>query len=166
MTLTFNAPDVPAMRDNIKTLADKYKGKLNTDSFYSYPAADYNQDSANLVLLFPDSQQKFLDELSILVKDTGGTNSGYSYQNDNQQYGYSPYTSCLTMLQSVAVDKMQLEVLTDALRRSRKPQTISLISQSISTTHTTLQTDINNLNDFFRTANNPTVNITVNSIPK
>lgn len=167
VTLTFNAPDVSAMRDKIKTLAEKYKGQISTDSFYSYPSGSYSQDSVNLIILFPDSQQKFLDELSTLVKSEGGTNSGYTYQNGNQQqYGYSPYTSCLTMLQTMAVDQKQLEVLTDALRRSHKLQTISLLSQSISTARTTLQTDINNLNDFFRTADNPTVNITVSSIPK
>lgn len=163
VTISFNAADVVGMREKIKALAEKYKGQISSDSFSSYPYENYSMDSANITVSFEKSQKEFLDELATLVKASGAKDNNYSFQDNAQQYGYSPFTTCSNFLQNVMTDKLQLEIFTQAMRREHNPKNISLISQSVSTTHTNLQNDVNALNEFFKTAGKPAVNIIINS---
>ena len=168
VNLSFNAPDVSALRTKIKTLINKYSGQISSDSYNNYPgpAPQTPQENTNLNVSFAQGQKEFLAELTELVKNNNATESGYFFQSGPPQGGFSSYSSCLNMLQVVTLDKTQMELFTRSLQRERQAQTISLLSQLISNAKTTLQTDINNLNDFFTTADKPMVSIAINSVPK
>ena len=169
VNISLTAKNVAGMRDEIRTLTSKYNGKITSDSYNSYPVAassreSISQDSATLTVSFAQSQKEFLDDLKGVVKNFGAENTGYNFQGGPQQGGYSPYSSCVSMLYSVSLDEKQAEILTRALRYEKNPEAIILISQSVSNVRTSLQNNISSLDDFFLTNNNPTVTISINSV--
>lgn len=181
VTISLNAPNVSVMRDKIKLLIIKYNGQITSDSFNSFPTINTptsypsvipnasSQDTANIIATFNKSQNDFLTELSGVVTSSGGVNTGYSYTDNSQpQYGnvYSSYTSCINMMQSVSADILQLEIFTKALKDDSNVADISLLSQSISTVKSTLQNDVNNINNFFATSDEPSVSISINNLQK
>jgi len=182
ITVSFNVPNVSSLHDQTKALVTKYSGHITSDSFnsYSYPTqsftntpqvvapANISQDSANIVATFDKSQNEFLADLTNIIKSAGGVDASYSYTDGSQPQngGYSSYTTCVNMMQSVQADVLQLQVFTHALKEERNPANISLLSQSISTVKTTLQTDVNNMNSFFATSDRPSVSISLNTLQK
>lgn len=183
VNISLNAPNVSSMRDKIKALIPKYNGKLTSDSFNSYPSYpsyspspmpvypidSYSQDSANLVITFEKSQNEFLTELADVVKAGGGINTGYNYVDTTDpqySYGYSSYSSCISSMQSVKADMLQLEIFTNALRKARSGEEVSLIGQSIANSKINLQNDVSMVNNFFAISNKPSVNISINAIQK
>ena len=180
VTVSFSAPNVSSMRDKVKALITKYNGQITSDSFNSYPSypvaykgsvssSSTSQDSANINATFDKSQNEFLTELSEVVKNGGGVNTGYSYTDANQpQYAgaYTAYSSCASMMQSVSVDLLQLKIFTKALKESEDPGEIALISQSIATAKTTLTSDASTVNSFFATSEKPSVTISIITLQK
>ena len=180
--ISFNVFNVSSVHDQIKTLITKYNGHIENDSFnsYSYPTqtpssqiitavpVNISQDSSSIVVTFDKSQDQFLTDLSSLIKSVGGVNTGYSYNDGSQPQngGYSAYTTCVNMMQSVQADVLQLEVFTKALKEEHNAAKISLLSQSIYNIKSTLQNDVNNMNGFFATSNKPSVSISINSLQK
>ncbi|HEY4513101.1 MAG TPA: hypothetical protein VJH06_01125 [Candidatus Paceibacterota bacterium] len=178
VTISFDVPNVSSMREKIMGLIEKHKGHITSDSFNSYPGSfepgmppASSQDELSINATFEKSQAEFLTELSNLVKSVGGTDTNYNY-TDGSKYaygygtGYSSYSSCNEMLQFVQADMLQLEVLIKALKEEHDPSNISLLSQAISNVKTTLQTDVNSLNDFFSAPDKPSVNISVYTLQK
>ncbi|MDD5152800.1 MAG: hypothetical protein PHS95_02240 [Candidatus Pacebacteria bacterium] len=171
VSISFNAPNVSKMRDEVKALATKYEGRVISDSFNSYPGStpdSYSQDSASITVVFDKPASEFLTELSAKVKSSGGMDTSYNYTDGSQpQYGgYSSYSSCINMMQIVSADTLQLQIFTKALKEERSPAKILLLSQSISTINNTLQSDINNVNNFFQTSEKPSVSISIYSFQK
>jgi len=182
VTISLNAPNVSAMRDKIKLLIIKYNGQVTSDSFNSYPIvasapSGYpsptinasSQDTANITATFDKSQNDFLTDLSGVVVSSGGVNTGYSYTDASQpQNGniYSSYTSCINMIQSIQADILQLEIFTKALKEDNNLGDVSLLSQSVSTAKSNLQNDVNNINNFFATSDEPSVSISINTLQK
>ena len=66
------------------------------------------------------------------------------------------------MLQSVWYNKEQLDIFMHALTREHDTVKIGIIGQSISSTQSSLQSSINNFDQFFTQNNQPTVTITIN----
>jgi hypothetical protein len=171
ISLSFSAPHVGVLRDQVKATIAKYTGVITSDSFtYSSnpgSAPSGSGDSASLTVTFPaDQQAAFLAELSTVVKKAGANDSGYSYQSPGSSSGgYSPYSTCTSMLQNISSDMTQLDIFTKALKRENDPQRISIISQSITTFHNNLQNDVNTMNDFWRTADKPSISISIYTMP-
>jgi hypothetical protein len=169
------------MRDKVKALVLKYKGKITSESFNSYPIYSYStpptvsanpsetSESSSINAIFEKSQSEFLVELSDVVRNSGGVNTGYSYTDLTQpQYGgiYTTYASCADMMHNISSDLLQLEIFTKAIKEGRKLEEISLLSKSITSARDTLQSDVNNLNNLFSTSDKPSVSITINSLQK
>ena len=173
VSVSFNAPNVSDVYNKIKTLITKYNGHITSDSFNSYPSSDSktpSQDNASVTVTFDKSQVDFLTELSSTVKNAGGVNTNYNYTDGNPSpyntgySSYSSYSTCVTMMQNVQTDVMQLELFIKALKEEHSPQNIAFLSQSISTVKSTLQTDVNNMNSFFGTSDKPSVSISINTL--
>ena len=166
VSLLVSVPQAAPFREKIKTLITKYEGNITNDSFSSYPdytnASSGNTESFNITVEFKKSQDEFLAELSELIKNSKGTNLSYTYNNNTyDNTSYSPYASCLNSLQMVKNAKLQLEVLTKALRTERNPENISLLSQSVYDTRSVLQNNINTMNSFMTVSDIPSVSISV-----
>lgn len=161
VTISLSAKNVSSIRDKIKTLITKYDGVISNDSFNSYPNSSGSSDNANLVVTFAKSQKEFLSELGELTKSMGVSNNNYSFYDGSQQYGYSPYSACLGMVQNVALYKEQLELFNKSLKREHDPKVTVLLGMSISAGQSSLQNAVNSLNDFFKQSNNPSVNINI-----
>ena len=171
VTISFNAPNVSMVQGKIKVLVAKYNGHIKNQSFSSYPSStpDAPDENASIEATFDSSQDEFLAELSEVVKTSGGVNNGYNYNDGSStsQYGeYSSYSSCMEMMETVSTDAIQLETLTRRLEQEHNKTNISLLSQSIYNTKTTLKTDVNNANNFFATSGKPSVSISIYTLKK
>ena len=168
-TVSFNAPDVPSMRDKIKELIKKHNGSIVSDSLESYwGEGEYvsEDSSAYITAVFETSRAEFLSELSVLIEDVGGVNEGYNYTDGSGYDSYSPYGSCASMMHDVAADFLELKILAKALKQENRIKNIALLSRSVNDSRIALQESVDAVNSFFTVSDKPSVDISIYTIRK
>ena len=181
VSVAFSVANVSNTRDEVKTLIEKYGGKISYDSYNTYSSDTNNTESgsgsskntmqadASLTVTFDQSQDAFLSELSQLAKKEGVKTQRNNFSfDDGTPSGYgvtsSAYENCQNLMETLSTDSLQLNILTRVLREERESSRISMLAKLVSNTKQVVDYDISNINRLFEKTNKSSVDIKVSTI--